>query len=167
MKQLAWYIGIIILLTAEPVHATEVQQKAIKVVAGILLEVPKYLISSKSHPDTICIIDNTRLASEIALLNQRKKSYLDVLQKDKISDLSKCDLVYGTNKVQMRSALTKSALKHTIFISNYSSFVDEGGPIAVLDNNGVIGIELNISAAKKRTISFNPDLIDVSVRVIR
>jgi len=165
---LAKTVGIILLALcfASSADAGGVKNKANAVIAGILLEIPNYIILPNERRQ-LCVIENAGLSYAAQKLNQRKKIYQHIFLKNRLHNLNSCDVIHVSDKAWARKALTAPATSNKLIISDYHAFVDEGGTIAVLDNNGVIGIELNISAAKRLGISINPDLIEVSVRVIQ
>ncbi len=146
--------------------AQELQNRSNHITANILLEIPRYIETSVIKLETLCIVDNSDLSRKAKERNTTKNSFKKIILLNTKSNLTDCDFVYTENKRQARRYLRNKSYK-TIITSNYSSFIDEGGALAILDDNGQIGIELNLSTAKQLDITFNPDLLEVSKRVIQ
>lgn len=148
-------------------NAANVKVRLNELVARILLQIPYYLTFDAREYNTLCIIGNDELSRKTHQVNATKEVFEKILPKAPTDGFNNCGFIYFEKKRDARTALTSKNLKHKIMLSNYSTFVDEGGVLAVTVHNGEIAIELNISAARRLGVTFNPDLIEISARVIK
>lgn len=137
-----------------------------QVIAKILMEFPRYVkIDTVKARPALCIVGRKNLFTTARALNDVRKTYSDVRLFN--AQLALCDFIYSDDTKQARQLIADAADYEVITISNYHNFIDEGGAIGVVNINGTISIELNLSTANEKQAVFSPDLIELSQRVIQ
>jgi len=135
-----------------------------RVLARILSKLPDYINYAESNSKELCIIRDEELYN-LLRLNIRNDLGFRFISTLADQDIAHCSLLYASDAKIARAALIRN--KALFIVSNYPRFVDEGGPAALVENDGRIEIHLNLTAAKERKARFNPDLIEISKRVIQ
>lgn len=162
-RALAFIVAILLcwnLSFADPINQGDKNE----VLARIVLELPRYVyFRDANNTSMLCIAGNPELYEHLVKLNTKVQSYSSIIEAGKQS----CRYNYVEKKQEARRLLRSSTIAGKLFISNYSSFVDEGGAIAIIDNNGRLEINLNLTAVKRLNGKFSPDLIELSKKVIQ
>ncbi|MES2985290.1 MAG: YfiR family protein [Pseudomonadota bacterium] len=136
--------------------------------AGILTEIPRYAVASGPKKVTkLCIIGDKDVWHAVQKQNQKKTIFSDVEFLDEASPDKKCDIIYTSNQRTARKLIVSMDVPGVILVSTYASFVDEGGLIGLVEKNGLVTLELNLSSAADRKITLSPDLIEISKRVVQ
>lgn len=135
-----------------------------KAIAKIILQLPRYTKGLPEDP-TICIGANDRFYTLLGELNEEKRAFSRIENGIVNNGFGGCNLAYA-DQVNLGRRIVKSNMQG-LTIANYSSFIDEGGAIAIVDVQGRMEIQLNLTAAKKQGLSFSPDLIELSERVVQ
>jgi hypothetical protein len=134
-----------------------------KIVANILLQLPRYTESLVSRSQ-LCVASDKAFFAVIEELNNQKPVYKNVRFIERGS-YEGCDFIYADEALRAQKVLKLKSSALTI--ASYENFIDEGGAVAVVDSQGRVEIQLNLTAAQKIGITFSPDLIELSKRVIQ
>lgn len=154
-------------LFAQPFAAAAMSPQEGAIRAAIIMQLPRYVAWKEIKKPTLCLMKNDSLNRSIKALNAKRETYKEILTLSMDQALSQCDVIYIDDKREARRLITSTADAYALIISNYSSFVDEGGTIGLINSSGSVGVEINLSNAMERGITLSPDLIEISRRVIQ
>lgn len=162
------FLFFLFVLLSNTADAQNNTPSAAEITAKILLELPKYI----QFPDMkqgveVCIFGDTETYELVSSQNRKKLNPYDIRLVMKIANIDECNFVFTGNQTDTRKLIPASENTGVVLVSNYSSFIEEGGAVAVVDLNGNIEIELNLGVIAEKDIVLNPDLIDLSARVIQ
>lgn len=86
----------------------------------------------------------------------------------KIQDAATCNILYISSSEESRLGFILSSVQHfaPLTVSDIPNFVERGGIIQFVQQQGRIRFEVNLLAAEQSHVSLSSELLKVAVRVI-
>lgn len=127
-------------------------------------------------PKSICYFERDGISLEESVgqqiekyLSTHKDKALAVRKYKAVGDFSGCDVLYIPAKEEnnIENILSAASNLGILTISGSPHFIVRGGMIGfITDENDHIKMELNMQNAKKRSIKFTPELLELMAQVI-
>jgi hypothetical protein len=112
----------------------------------------------------ICLRDAPRLASALSVLLERQPQPVHVRELPASSARNGCDLIYLADPHEEEPGLQRSGL---LSVSTSEAFLDRGGVVALIRSGGRLRFDLNLRAAHKAGLQFDPALLKLARHVLR
>jgi hypothetical protein len=152
------------------VHPTESQVKA-----AYLYNFGKFVRWQDQSPSTasiqICVLGKdpfgTVLDSTVAGESIEGRKII-VKRVVKVQDAATCNILYISSSEESRLGFILSSVQHfaPLTVSDIPNFVERGGMIEFVQQQGKIRFEVNLLAAERSHVSLSSELLKVAVKVV-
>ncbi|NVN90345.1 MAG: YfiR family protein [Desulfuromonadales bacterium] len=174
MRACFYVIFTLTLLTFSLCYGDDVPQE-FWVKANYLLNLPLFVELPKKEQScasfSICLIGDTPLEGVLESLKGKrvKKRPLEIRLVTDISQMECCQVLFvaSSERYRLQPLLAEAARRGILTISDMRDFVRQGGMIGLVTVNNRITYELNQSAARRASISFDTQLLKLANDVSR
>lgn len=118
----------------------------------------------------ICHVGDDSQGANLVQVRQELdlKDYIDIQQKDLLSDLKNCTVLYISKyaEFEAQQILFKISDTSILTISDTKNFIDDNGDIGFVKVNNNIKIEINNNRLRQKNIIADSDLLNIARRVL-
>lgn len=138
----------------------------------ILLQLTKYI----KFPDQAdrkvinCVLKDKNVYNELLELQHKQaiiSKNIEARYIESANNFEGCNLIYASSKEDAQELIRQTLNKTVVTISNYDQFIDEGGVIGIVDQSGILSLQLNLVVAEERRLNFSLELVEIAVRIIQ
>jgi len=134
------------------------------------VEWPANAFAKQDTPITIGVLGDKQYASQLEKFVKGKAANgrtieVRLLEKDKDADSCHIIFVTASGMHRFNAILGRLKDKSTLIIGETEHFIDSGGIIGFVNEDKKVRFEINIAAAKKRSIKISSQLLKLARRV--